>query len=270
MKKLLFRWLVAGMTGLVGLTLTAQEPPVKGPITGKVIETMSSGGYTYLRVRQGKQKIWVATGERPLKKGVSVRVPRYWAMKDFKSKSLNRTFDWIMFASRVQVEGEPAPASPGATLPPRHPAVPGMEPTLPPGHPPMGRMANPHSAAAAAAPGVRPGSIQKLPGGRTVAECFAQKDALAGRTVKIRGVVVKYMPDIMGANWLHLRDGTGKRGTDDLVVTTRTKLHVGDVVVVEGRLAYDQSIGAGYHFAALMKNAKVKVERSAAKPSATP
>lgn len=263
MRTRLTRWLAALVAGVTCLVLSAQEPPVKGPIKGKVIETMSAGGYTYLQVQQGKQKIWVATEARELKQGVQVEVPQYWAMKDFKSKTLERTFEWIMFASKVYVEGEKP--TPTVNLPQGHPSVPGVKPAqpkLPEGHPSLGG-----GAAAPAKPKalqVKPGAVKPLKDGQTVEQCFKQKDKLGGKEVKIRGIVVKYMPDIMGANWLHLRDGTGKVGTDDLVVTTKGKTKVGDLVVVSGKLTYDKNIGSGYRFAAIMEGAKVRVEKSGA------
>ncbi|RME95802.1 MAG: hypothetical protein D6766_02330, partial [Verrucomicrobia bacterium] len=135
------RWLPRRLPALLilgGLLwgLHAQEPPVHGPIKGRIVETMSSGGYSYLLVQQGDQRIWVATEERPLRQGAQVEVPAYWPMKDFKSKTLDRTFEWIMFASKVYLEGErPAPPT---TLPQGHPSVPGMasaDAHLPQGHP---------------------------------------------------------------------------------------------------------------------------------------
>ncbi len=55
---------------------------------------------------------------------------------------------------------------------------------------------------------------------QTVADIFAQKSALAGKPVKMRGKVVKFSPEIMGKNWLHIQDGSGQAGTNDLTVNT--------------------------------------------------
>ncbi|RME96444.1 MAG: hypothetical protein D6766_00675, partial [Verrucomicrobia bacterium] len=111
---------------------------------------------------------------------------------------------------------------------------------------------------------VAPGSVQRLEGGLTVEECFRQKDRLAGKEVKLRGIVVKFLPDILGANWLHLRDGTGRKGTDDLVVTTRDQAAPGDLVTVTGKLARDKNLGAGYRFPVLIEGARIKVEKRGA------
>jgi hypothetical protein len=63
--------------------------------------------------------------------------------------------------------------------------------------------------------------IAKAEGGMTVAEVFARPGhALAGQNVTVRGKVVKTNVGVMGQNWIHVRDGSGAEGTNDLTVTT--------------------------------------------------
>ena len=51
--------------------------------------------------------------------------------------------------------------------------------------------------------------MPKAPGGKTIAEVYAEAGALKDQRVKIRGKVVKFSGGIMGKNWLHIQDGTG-------------------------------------------------------------
>lgn len=44
----------------------------------------------------------------------------------------------------------------------------------------------------------------------TVAEVISRADKLKDKPVRIKGKVVKYNGGIMGKNWIHLRDGSGK------------------------------------------------------------
>ena len=53
----------------------------------------------------------------------------------------------------------------------------------------------------------------------------------------------------MGTNWIHLQDGTGGEGTNDLTVTTDATVAVGDTVLVKGLLAADKDFGYGYKYA---------------------
>ena len=149
-----------------------------------------------------------------------------------------------------------AVASPGMKneeLPPGHPST---NSELPPGHPQVGGKNNPGSESEA----VKVEKLDKAPGGMTVAECFKKDQKLKGTKVIVRGKVVKYTPGIMGKNWLHLRDGSGTKETNDIVVTTTEKAKVKDTVVVNGTLEYDRDIGSGYFFPAIIENASLKVE----------
>lgn len=103
--------------------------------------------------------------------------------------------------------------------------------------------------------------IARAEGGKTVAEVFAEKDALAGQSVTFRGKVVKTNPDIMGKNWLHVRDGSGAEGTNDLTITTAgTMPNVGDTVLVTGTVNLNKDFGMGYTYDVLVEDAQVTVE----------
>jgi hypothetical protein len=103
-------------------------------------------------------------------------------------------------------------------------------------------------------------NIQKASGGHTVAELFAGKDELADQETAIRGRVVKFNSGIMGRNWIHIRDGSGSEGSNDLTVTTGDTVKVGDLVVIRGTLKTNQDFGHGYSYDVLVEEAKVDVE----------
>jgi hypothetical protein len=150
-------------------------------------------------------------------------------------------------------------------------------PAKPPaGLKPMG--ANPHAAAGGALPPGIGGEMPALPtpeapedmsfegitkpdGGYTIEELFAKRTELSGKVVMLRGRVVKFSPEIMGTNWVHVQDGTGAAGTNDLTVTTPDLLGVGDVVVVEGPLAVDEVLGHGMKYPLLIQGAKITIEK---------
>ena len=103
--------------------------------------------------------------------------------------------------------------------------------------------------------------IAKAEGGKTVAEVFAEKDQLVGQKVSVRGKVVKASGKIMDRYWLHVRDGSGAEGTNDLTVTTTAEPpKVGDTIVVTGDLAVNKDFGIGYQYDVIVENAEVKVE----------
>lgn len=102
--------------------------------------------------------------------------------------------------------------------------------------------------------------IEKAADGVTVAELFATKDQLAGQPVTLRGKVVKVNAGIMGSNWLHVRDGSGEEGSNNITITTGQVADVGDLVLVTGVLAVNKDFGMGYKYDAIIENAEVTVE----------
>ena len=108
--------------------------------------------------------------------------------------------------------------------------------------------------------------IAKADGGKTVAEVYGEKAALTGQPVTVRGKVVKTNAGIMGKDWVHVRDGSGEEGTNDLTVTSAAGSalpNVGDLVVVVGTVAVDKDFGMGYQYPVLVEEATITVEPAA-------
>jgi len=82
------------------------EIPAGAGHKGKVVETMNSGGYTYAQVEENGQKVWVAVMETKLKVGDVVEFPDSPPMVNFQSKTLNRTFEKIIFAPGIRIAGK--------------------------------------------------------------------------------------------------------------------------------------------------------------------
>lgn len=83
--------------------MKAQEVKPGAGHKGKVVETMDSGGYTYVQIDENGQKIWVAAMQTPVKVGDTVEFPDSPPMINFQSKTLKRTFEKIIFAPGLAV-----------------------------------------------------------------------------------------------------------------------------------------------------------------------
>jgi hypothetical protein len=235
-------------------------PVNEDALTGTVIETFDSGGYTYLHLDNGQEKIWVAIGQTPVEKGQEISLANGPVMRDFHSPSLDRTFAEIIFS----------PGMLGATANPHGSMTAAGGSTEESFMAALGSGAEGASAMDVAAStggsskavvAAKEIQVAKAEGdlGRTVAEVFADADALNGQKVKVRGKVVKVSPGIMGVNWLHLQDGTGDpaKKSHDLVVTTDEMAAVDSVVVVEGTVAAKKDFGMGYYYDALVEKAVI-------------
>jgi hypothetical protein len=218
------------------------ETPATAPgKSGKVVETMDAAGYTYVQVDTGTEQFWAAAPQFPVKVGDDVVVPEGMPMPDYHSKTLERTFDIVYFVPNVLVGGA---ASLGGAMPE--------------GHPQVGQMGETSGKPAAEASEIDMSDIKAAE--QTVADVFSKKDELSGKPVKIRGKVVKFSPEIMGKNWLHIQDGTGSTGTNDLTVTTSGSAQVGDTVLISGNLVTDKDFGYGYAYDVMIEDAEVTVE----------
>jgi len=121
--------------------------------------------------------------------------------------------------------------------------------------------ANPHAGVAQAAAAVPVGKVEKAAGAdaRTVAELWAQKGTLEGKSVTVRGIVVKANNGVMGKNWIHLQDGSGDaaQGTNDITVTTGETAAKGETVTIRGTVRTNKDFGSGYVYQVLVEDAKI-------------
>jgi len=71
-------------------------------------------------------------------------------------------------------------------------------------------------------------------------------------------MVVKFTPEIMKRNWVHIKDGSGKTEGNDLTITTTETVKVGDTITFEGTLAVDKDFGYGYKYSVIVEKSTVK------------
>jgi len=214
-------------------------PPDTSSLSGKIAETMNSGGYTYLCIEKDSKKTWVAIPETKVSVGENISLPPGYEMVNFTSKTLNRTFEKIVFTT--------GPTSAHSA----HGASDKMS-----AH---GGSMGSKSADTSTTENIK---VEKAasPNAYTVAEIFGKKSELDKKDVVVSGKVVKVSAGIMGKNWLHIQDGSGnaKDGNNDLVVTTQDIPKVGDIVTANGTLYKDKDFGSGYKYDVILEDASIK------------
>jgi hypothetical protein len=235
-RTILYIFLTGFMVFIVSCTTTSNEKDKDlAPNAHKVRaeEVIQTTNYTYVRVSSEDKEYWIAIN----KANVKEKETYYWSvgseMNEFTSKELKRTFRSIFFVQDftdqpITVAGI-VPSKPTESM--------------------AGRQESPEY------PGI---VVPKAPGGITIAELYAGKDAMGGKKVRICGKVVKFSGGIMNKNWIHLQDGTKCNGKYDLALNTLETLKVGDVAIFEGTLSLNKDIGAGYVYEVLMEDAVVK------------
>jgi hypothetical protein len=84
--------------------MKAQEMPAGAGKKATVAQTMNSGGYTYVEAADEKGvKIWLALPEIKVAKGDKIEYPETPPMVNFQSKTLNRTFEKILFVPGIRI-----------------------------------------------------------------------------------------------------------------------------------------------------------------------
>lgn len=215
-------------------------------LSGKVAETMNSGGYTYILLDKDGEKTWVAVPEMQVSEGEEVVLKPGIEMVNFTSSTLNRTFERIILSTGpVSKKGEPVEKN--------------ME--MPHGDLPMGMMKAPASGGMGVSTKIGDIKVEKAAGQNayTIAEVYEKKSDLCNNKVIVQGKVVKVLPKILGKNWIHLQDGSGdeKKENYDLVVTSQDMPSVGNVVTVSGTLHTDKDFGAGYKYNVIVEEASI-------------
>ncbi|MDD5367066.1 MAG: nucleotide-binding protein [Gallionellaceae bacterium] len=235
MKTLLAICLVVAAPFVWALDSIAAAPAAAGVVKGVVLEVKDVESYTYLRLKTKDGETWAAVGKAPVKKGAEVTVENVMVMTNFKSPSLNKTFPTILFGT---LGG--APGSAGG---------------------PVRDMSMAHAGIARTAD-IGDVKVAKASGAnaRTVMEINAKAAELKDKPVLVRGKVVKFNPEIMGKNWVHLRDGSGSAAADtnDVLVTTKDQAKVGDVVTAKGVVRVNKDFGAGYSYKVLVEEATLQ------------
>lgn len=70
--------------------------------SGKVLEVIDTDMYTYVQVTHENGPLWIAGYKTDITKGATVRYSGGIGMPNFESKSLNRSFDLIVFVDSLE------------------------------------------------------------------------------------------------------------------------------------------------------------------------
>jgi hypothetical protein len=237
MKKILF-WSVSSL--LVLLVFVQCKPNTEKTETVKteasvveelnsheitVKEVLNANAYTYLLVTEAEKEYWIAVPKTEVTVGKIYTYQGGMEMKNFESKDLKRTFDSVLF-----VEGIIDPNATAATEPTSTPVKVVSSKELSKG-------------------------ITLAKGGISVFDLYSTRDKLAGKTVILTGKVIKFMPEIMKKNWIHLQDGSNFNGFNDITITTLEKVKVDEIVSLKGTVVLNKDLGSGYKYDVLVEDA---------------
>ncbi|MDD3722130.1 MAG: hypothetical protein PHW92_06560 [Lutibacter sp.] len=192
-----------------------------------VNEFLDGGNYAYLNVAENGNKYWMAIPNTEVKLGETYYYDGGMVMKDFESKQLEKTFDEIIFADGIRTT-EKAEES---------------------------NQANPHTNVDATTD--IEVNIEKPANGTSLQELYTDKTSFSGKSIIVKGKVVKVNNGILNKNWVHIVDGTEFNGKKDLGLTTLDSVKIGDIVTFKGTIVLDKDFGHGYIFPVLLEDAVI-------------
>ena len=229
----------------------ATDAPPLGEGSGKVVEKLDASIYTYIRLDDGTgNETWAAIPKTQLEIGEPIALKGGTVMRNFYSKTLNRTFDSIIFATNViRATGDKNAQMQAATM-----ADSDVNQSVIAAHSQTPQTRGGHAAVPPTKLKVEKSTAQN---GYTVEELFAKAASLNKQKVTVKGKVVKVNPNIMGRNWIHIQDGTGDLATNthDLVVTSADIAEIGAIISIEGTLAANKDFGYGYRYNVIVEDA---------------
>jgi hypothetical protein len=187
-----------------------------------VLDVLPTEKYIYLEVEEKNEKFWIATKKQEVKKGERYFFKGGLLKTNFESKEYNRTFDKVYLVSNLvpMDHGHGAPAS---------------------------------DVENSVVESIK--SIDPKEGSIKISEIIDNPDKYKGKTVQVTGQCVKVNPNIMGRNWIHLKDGS-KDGYD-FVLTSGSMVPEGQIVTLSGIVSLDKDFGAGYRYEIIVEEANI-------------
>ena len=200
-----------------------------------VLETKNAGSYTYIKVKESDKEYWAAVPSAKINVGDKITLKKSTWMVNFKSKTLNQTFDKIMFAD---INGKKKTAIHGVdNVHGIHGQLQKKEPVEKP---------NPNFKNITLS--------DKEAVKTTISDLYDSKDKFKNTNVEVQGEVIQVSNKVMGNTWVKIFDGK------DAVIfrspNEDEKVKKGDKVKVVGTVNTDVDYGYGFKYEIIGVNAK--------------
>jgi len=200
--------------------------PSAALFSGRLEETFDVGGYTYIKIKFNQQTIWAAGPITKVKIDDQISFSGRMPMKNFHSQSLNRDFPIIYFVSSFTVNGKNQQID----------------------------KVNPHKNTNTVVKKLPLKDFNKAENGQNISDILTNKDQLVNKKITIRGQVSKFTANVMGKNWIHIRDHSSQK---DLTITTNVKVSLGDIILLQGKVVKDKDFGYGYIYDVIIEDAQL-------------
>ena len=195
--------------------------------TVTVNKILKTSKYLYLNVNENDEQFWIAIGKKEITIGETYFYKGGLLKTSFESKELKKKFELIYLVSNLVLVNH------------------GNNSDI---------LMNSNSKKELNKENLEPNIKRKIEkkGSITIAELVKNHKQYEGKTIQISGECVKINPNIMGINWIHIKDGS--KDDFDLVITSHTFVKEGSVITMRAIVTLNKDFGAGYKYDLILED----------------
>jgi len=196
-----------------------------------VLDVLNTTKYVYLRVKENGEQFWIATRKQDINIGGTYFYKGGLLKTNFESKEHNKVFDKIyLVTSLVQSNHGKNNSNSNVNLQKSNQNI------------------EENSSTNKEIKTKQSGSI-------SITELVDNYKKYEGKMVQVSGTCVKINPNIMGINWIHLKDGS--KDDYDLVITSNTFVQEGSIITMKATVTLNKDFGAGYKYDLILENGTI-------------
>ena len=201
-----------------------------------VNEILPTPKYIYLNVTEGDESFWIATAKQEVEVGQKIFYKGGLLKTNFESKEYNRVFDKVYLVSKIVTAGH---------------GVQGINKNSSTISSDKKTKSNDETKSDKTN---APRNITKN-GSIKISEIIANPKNYEGKIIQVSGECEKVNYNIMGKNWIHLKDGS--KDEYDFVITSEVQIPEGHVVTMKGKVYLDKDFGAGYRYDIIIEEGEI-------------
>lgn len=192
-------------------------------------EVISGNKYVYVRVEEGPESYWIATGKGKVEAGKRYVFNEAVVKYDFRSESLQRKFDSIYLVTHFLPEARRSELkrlrfNPHSKKPEEGTGEPGDQ-------------------------GADTPQVQQV----TAKELLDDPKRFQDQRIELSGVCTKVNAGIMDRNWIHLKESPD--AATGIVATSDALPQVGETITIQAIVRLDKDFGSGYRYPVLLEEA---------------
>ncbi len=187
----------------------------------KVKEILAATKYLYLLVQENNEEFWIAVRKQDIQIGETYFYNGGLLKTNFKSNEHDKVFDKIYLVTSLVKSNH-------------------------------GDHGDKKKLELEGSKIVKNNKTPEVKGSVKISELVNNQKKYEGKTIQISGRCSKTNPNIMGRNWIHIKDGS--MDNYDLVITSDHFVKEGSMVTIKAKVTLNKDFGAGYSYKLILED----------------